>query len=89
MGQWDDCGVVVRSEASTLLGSVVVAESARSTSSPPVPQARAVRNASVAKDVASRTEPVTPLRGRVAVITGAASGVDGTTSSTFRPLIFE
>jgi len=49
------------------------------------PAWRAVLIAPAASDAAPGAEPAFPPRSRVAAITGAASGVEITAASTFRP----
>ena len=49
------------------------------------PAWRAALIASAASDAAPRAEFAVPPRSRVAVITGAASGVETTAASAFRP----
>jgi hypothetical protein len=54
--------------------------------SPDAPASRVARIASATKEAAPRTEAVGPLRSLCPVMTGAASGVEATASSAFRPL---
>src|SRR5665647_2340762 len=62
------------------------AESARTVTNPPPPQALAVTSASATIREAPRAELVGPRRNRVATTTGAEIAVDTIASNAFRPL---